>query len=93
MVMCHAKEYRAKLSKINKITNIRIMKKYTITNIDKLRVGDTFVKDGDVNDIVFTVMELKCSIKGKYYARKGELRMPDIVDINEPLIFLKHGNN
>lgn len=67
------------------------MKRYTMTNIDKLKEGDTFLKENDPHEIVFTVMGLKCNMKDKYYARKGELRMPDIVDINEPLIFLKHG--
>lgn len=67
------------------------MQKYTMTTVDKLVVGDTFLKENDQNEIVYTVLELKCSVKGKVYVRKGNLKMTDICGINEPIIFLSHG--
>lgn len=65
------------------------MRKYTITTIDKLQPGDQFVKQDDKNEVVFTVSVLKCFTKGKFYAIKGELKMTDIVDKNESIIFLR----
>lgn len=67
------------------------MKKYTMTNVDKLSVGDTFIKDGDTNEIVYTVLPLKCSVKGYVYVRKGKLKITDMVSIKESIIFLSHG--
>lgn len=66
------------------------MKKYTLTSIDKLKPGDQFVKQDDKNEIVFTVLDLNSNSRVKFYARKGDLKMTDIVDVNEPIIFLRH---
>lgn len=66
------------------------MRKYTITSIDKLKPGDQFVKEGDVNEIVFTVLDMPHK-EASYYVRKGELRMTDIVNKKESIIFLRHG--
>ena len=67
------------------------MKKYTMTTVDKLVVGDTFLKENDQNEIVYTVLELKCSVRGKFYVKKGDLKMTDICGSNESIIFLNHG--
>jgi hypothetical protein len=67
------------------------MKKYTMTSVDKLNPGDTFLKEGDLNEIVYTVLDLKCHTKGKVYVKKGDLKMTDMVDVNESIIFLSHG--
>jgi len=67
------------------------MKKYTLTPVDKLKVGDTFLKDDDPHEILYKVLPLRCSVKDKYYVQKGDLKMTDIVDINEPIIFLSNG--
>ena len=62
-----------------------------MTTVDKLVVGDTFLKENDHNEIVYTVLELKCSVKGKVYVKKGNLKMTDMVGSNESIIFLSHG--
>jgi len=67
------------------------MQKYTMTTVDKLVVGDTFLKENDHNEIVYTVLELKCSVKGKVYVKKGNLKMTDMCGSNESIIFLSHG--
>lgn len=67
------------------------MRKYTLTTVDKLKDGDTFLKEDDLNEIVYTVLELKCSVRGKVYVKKGSLKMTDICGTNESIIFLGNG--
>ena len=62
-----------------------------MTNVDKLEVGDIFIKDGDTNEIPYKILPLKCSVKGKVYVKKGNLKMTDMVGINESIIFISHG--
>ena len=66
------------------------MKKYTLITIDKLKPGDQFVKQNDKNEIVFTVLNLNSNSSVKFYAKKGELKMTDIIDIKESIIFIRH---
>jgi len=66
------------------------MIRFTLTTIDKLKPGDVFLKQDDRSQTEFTVLELKSGTKGKFYARKGVLKMTDIIDIKEQIIFLRH---
>lgn len=68
----------------------RKVTKYTLTTIDKLKPGDQFVKQKDKSETVFTVLDLNSNSRVKFYARKGDLKMTDIVDVKEPIIFLRH---
>lgn len=69
------------------------MKKYTLTTVDRLNIGDTFLKENDVNEVVYTKLGLKNPAPKKFYVRKGELKWPDIMKDNEPIIFLNHGSD
>ena len=66
------------------------MKKYTMTTLNDLRPGDSFYKDGDMNEIVYVVSDVKCTYHGMRYVRKGELKLADMLPGRQNVIFLKH---
>jgi len=67
------------------------MKKYTLTTLDRLKSGDTFLKENDKNEIVYEVSPVKCSYGGMLFVKKGDLRLPDMLPKRQSVIFLKHG--
>jgi len=61
-----------------------------MTTLINLKAGDTFFKDGDKHEIVYEVSEVKCAFAGMMYVKKGELRLPDMLQKRQSVIFLKH---
>lgn len=66
------------------------MKHFTMTTLCKLKPGDTFYKDGDKLEIVYTVSSTPCAYGGMLYVKKGELMFPDMLPKRQGVIFLKH---
>jgi len=66
------------------------MTRYTLTTLDKLKAGDTFVKENDEKEIVYEVSPVKCAYGGMLFVKKGELRLPDMLRKGQSVIFLKH---
>ena len=66
------------------------MKRYTLATLSRLKPGDTFYKDGDQTEVMYTVLPNKCAYGGMRYVRKGELRMTDMLKKRQGVIFLKH---
>jgi len=66
------------------------MKRYTMTVLSNLKPGDTFLKDGDKNEIIYEVSEVACAFGGMLFVKKGELMFPDMLPKKQSVIFLKH---
>lgn len=64
------------------------MRHNTLTTVRDLKPGDRFSKED--GDIIYTVLDKKCTIKGQRYVRKGDLKMTDIIDLKKTVIFLYH---
>ena len=67
------------------------MNKYTLTTLKDLKPGDLFLKENDPHEIIYEVLEAKCTYKGLLYVKKGDLKMWDMLGQNQSVIFLKHG--
>lgn len=65
------------------------MRRYTLTTLDQLKAGDTFLKENDKNEIVYEVSLVKCAFGGMLFVKKGDLRLPDMLPKKQSVIFLK----
>ena len=64
------------------------MKPNTLTTVDKLSPGDQFIKEGDKNNIIYTVLEFQPRKKGVRRVKKGDLMLPDYTTIKEQIIYI-----
>ena len=67
------------------------MRRYTLTVLEKLKHGDTFLKENYKHEIVYEVSSVACAYAGMLFVKKGDLKSSDMLEKRQSVIFLKHG--